>query len=62
MDGKDIQHIVGIIISLLLIIGGISGSFVLRGTNSSELLIVVGFIFLIGDLYSMVKYNKEKGD
>ncbi len=47
----------GIIVSILLIIGGASGQFVLRGTNSSAALIVAGFLFLAWDIISIIYKN-----
>lgn len=40
-------RVIGIIISLVMIIGGLSGSLVLRGTDSSITLIVIGVIMLV---------------
>ena len=57
---KMYEKIIGLIVSILLIIGGLSGSMVLRGTNSSELLVIVGVIFLIIDLYLIVTHNKDQ--
>lgn len=61
------QDIVSILFSLLLIIGGASGQFVLRGTSSSSALVLAGIAFLGWDLYSVVKkrtalskYEQEK--
>lgn len=57
-----IGRIIGILISLGLIIGGLSGEFVLRGTNSSIALVVAGVIFLIWDIYKIIKDRKNKDD
>lgn len=43
-------NIIGIIISIFLIIGGLKGDLVLRGTNSSIALVVAGILFLIYDI------------
>ena len=51
--------IFGLLISIGLIIGGLSGNFVLRGTNSSGALVVVGCLFLIGDIVSLATHNKK---
>ena len=51
-------RIVGIIISIGLIIAGLSGSFVLKGTNSSIALVIVGVIWLVYDIF-MLKKDKE---
>ncbi|MBQ9545907.1 MAG: hypothetical protein IJU90_01280 [Bacteroidales bacterium] len=53
-----ISRIIGIIISIVLIIAGLSGSFVLKGTNSSIALVVVGAIWLAYDLF-MLKKDRE---
>ncbi|MCR4828604.1 MAG: hypothetical protein K5864_03985 [Bacteroidales bacterium] len=57
-----VGRIIGILISLGLIIGGLSGEFVLRGTNSSKALVVAGVIFLIWDIYKIIKDRKNKND
>jgi len=44
----------GILVSLGLIFGGLSGRMVLRGTNSSPALVVAGVVFLILDIVTMV--------
>ncbi len=51
--------IINLIISIGLIIGGLSGQLVLRGTNSSGLLIAVGVLYLIYDIYLIAKYKKS---
>ena len=48
------------IISLVMIIGGLSGAFVLKGTNSSVALVVIGFIFLVIDIIGIVRASKEE--
>jgi hypothetical protein len=53
-----VWKIFGLLVSIGLIAGGVSGELVLRGTNSSEALIVAGVIFLIGDVYSIATYKK----
>ena len=55
-----ISRIIGLLISIGLIIGGLSGEFVLRGTNSSTLLVIAGFVFLIIDIVSIVAYQKSE--
>jgi uncharacterized membrane protein YfcA len=52
--------IFGLFVSIGLIIGGLSGQFVLRGTESSTALVVVGCLFLIWDIYSLATHNKKK--
>ena len=57
-----IGKIIGLIISLALIIAGLSGNFVLKGTNSSAALVIVGAIFLVFDIIGMVKYKRNNND
>lgn len=53
-------HILGIIISFALILGGLSGQFVLIGTNSSSALVIFGIGMLIYDIYQIISYKKIK--
>ena len=55
-------RIIGIIISLVMIIGGLTGKLALRGTGSSTALVVVGVIFLIIEIVLLVKENKAFSD
>lgn len=48
------RYIFGMVISIGLIIAGLSGQFVLRGTDSSSALAVAGFFFLIFDIVRMI--------
>lgn len=50
--------IVGILISIFLIVGGLSGRMVLRFTDSSPALVVAGFLFLAWDIFSLVRKKK----
>jgi hypothetical protein len=52
--------IFGLFVSIFLIAGGASGHLVLRGTNSSQALMVVGVIFLIWDIYSIATHKRQK--
>ena len=52
--------IFGLFVSIGLIIGGLSGEFVLRGTESSSALIVVGFLFLIWDIIAIATHKKQQ--
>lgn len=52
--------ILGLLVSIGLIIGGLSGEMVLRGTDSSGALVAVGFLFLIYDIYLLATHNKVK--
>ncbi|MDR2293441.1 MAG: hypothetical protein LBE11_08230 [Prevotellaceae bacterium] len=54
--------IIQLLISIGLIIGGLSGEFVLRGTNSSALLIIFGCIWLIYDIYAIVTHKKDRSE
>ena len=57
-----VARIIGLIISIGLIIAGLSGEFVLKGTNSSAALVIVGAIFLVFDIIGMVKYKRNNND
>lgn len=57
-----IGRIIGIIISLVMIIGGLSGELALRGTNSSTALVVLGFVFLAIEVFRIVRDKKSDGD
>ena len=54
------RKIFSLVVSLVLIIGGLSGQLVLRGTNSSIALVVVGFGLLIWNIYALATHKKEK--
>jgi hypothetical protein len=54
-----IGKIFGLLVSIGLIVGGATGNMVLRGTNSSEALMVAGVIFLIFDIYSIATHKKS---
>jgi hypothetical protein len=49
-----------IIIGIVFIVGGLSGKLVLRGTNSSMALVVVGFILVAVGIYRLT--NKEEDE
>ena len=53
------NDIFGILVSIFLIIGGLSGRLVLRGTDSSPALVIAGFIFLAWDIITLVKKRKQ---
>ena len=57
-------NVLSILFSVFLILGGLSGRYVLRGTNSSAALVVAGFLFLIWDILSArsQKAAAEKAD
>lgn len=52
-------EIISLLLSVLLILGGASGQFVLRGTNSSVGLMLVGLGYLAWDIYSIIKKRTE---
>ena len=52
--------IFGLFVSIFLIIGGLSGELVLRGTESSTALVVVGFLYLIWDIYAIATHKNQK--
>ena len=58
MAGK----IFGLLISIGLIIAGLTGDFVLVGTNSSTALVIAGVIFLIIDIVGIVRASKNNAD
>jgi len=51
--------IIQLIFSIGLIIGGLSGNFVLRGTNSSAALVAFGVLWFIFDIIQIITYNKN---
>lgn len=58
--GSHTGAIIGIFISIGLIIAGLSGEFVLRGTNSSTALVVVGCLYLIYDIVKLAGQNDNQ--
>ena len=52
--------VMSILISLLLIFQGLSGRYVLRGTNSSRALVLVGLAFLVLDILKIVERKKQQ--
>jgi hypothetical protein len=54
-----VWRILQLLLSLGLIIGGLSGDYVLRGTESSGALVIFGIGWLIYDIYQIVTYNKD---
>ncbi|MDR1800266.1 MAG: hypothetical protein LBQ95_00225 [Lachnospiraceae bacterium] len=56
-----VGYILQIVISVGLIIGGLSGKLVFRGTNSSAALVVFGVVWLIIDIIRLIVYvNRTK--
>jgi len=58
MNKSMIAKISGLLVSLLMIAGGFSGVLVLRGTNSSTALVIVGFAWLAYDIYLIATHKK----
>lgn len=54
------RRIISVIVCVILIIGGLSGELVLRGTNSSMALIAVAAIFLIYEVWKIIGLRKDK--
>ena len=54
-----IGRIIGLLISIALIIMGLSGEYVLKGTESSTALVVVGVLFLVVDIIGIVRAKKN---
>ena len=52
--------ILQLLVSIGLIIGGLSGEYVLRGTESSTALVVAGFAWLAWDIYSIATHGRKK--
>ncbi|MDR0232194.1 MAG: hypothetical protein LBI82_08765 [Dysgonamonadaceae bacterium] len=54
------RAIFNLIISIIFIIGGLSGGLVLRGTNSSGALVIVGFVFLSISIYRLATNGQNQ--
>ena len=57
-----VGNIIGIIISIAIIIGGLTGGLVLRGTNSSIALVVVGILFLLYDISKLFPSTEDEDE
>ncbi len=57
-----IGRIIGLLISVGLIVAGLSGNFVLRGTDSSIALVIAGVVFLIFDIIGIIREKNNKGN
>ena len=57
-----IGRIIGILVSVALIIMDLSGEYVLKGTESSTALVVVGFLFLLWEVFGLVRDKKKEDD
>ncbi len=53
------KRVLGIIISIVIIGLGLSGQFVLKGTNSSTALVIAGVVFLIIEIIAAVIESKR---
>ena len=53
------SSIYSFIIGTIMIIGGASGNLVLRGTNRSDLLIIVGIVVIAFGIYNFYKSRNE---
>lgn len=60
--GNVVWRVIGIIISLIMIIGGLSGTLVLKGTNSSTALAAVGGVLLLIEIVLLVVSNKNNNN
>ena len=56
------SDVFGVLISVGLIFGGLSGQYVLRGTQSSSALVVAGFIFLVIDIIGIIMKSKKRSE
>jgi hypothetical protein len=59
VEGVVMRGIINVIIGLLLVVGGLSGKFVLLGTNSSVLLAVFGGAIAGLGVYRLIKDRGE---
>lgn len=59
-NNNMVVRIIGLIISIAMIILGLNGGFVLKGTNSSMALVIVGVVFLVFDIIGIVRYSKKR--
>ena len=49
------RGVIGLIISVIMIIGGLSGNLVLKGTDSGGALAAVGGVFLVINVFRIVQ-------
>lgn len=54
-------RIIGILVSIALIVAGLSGEYVLKGTESSVALVVVGVLFLVWEIFGFMR-DKRNGE
>ena len=54
-------RIIGILVSIALIVAGLSGDYVLNGTKSSVALVVVGVLFLVWEIFAFMR-DKRNGE
>ena len=58
-SGSIVGRIIGLVISLVMIVGGLSGTLVLKGTNSSTALVIVGGLLLVFEIVMLVLPNSK---
>ncbi len=54
-----LSGIINILVGAILIVAGMSGWFVMRGTNTSVPLIVIGALLVAYGLFQMIPKKKE---
>jgi len=59
LRNRLIYDIIGMIISIIILIGALMGGLVLRGTNSSGALAAFILLILLYEIYSFIKHYKE---
>lgn len=57
-----IGRIIGLLISIGLLIAGLSGEFVLRGTDSSVALVIAGVVFLVFDIIGIIREKNNNNN
>lgn len=58
-EGGLVWRVIGIVVSLVMIIGGLSGTLVLKGTDSGIALAVVGGLILIFNIIMLALASKK---
>lgn len=59
LELENMKRVFGIIISVVIIGLGLSGQFVLKGTNSSTALVIAGVLFLVIEIIGAIRDNKR---
>lgn len=57
--GSIVGRIIGLVISLVMIVGGLSGTLVLKGTNSSTALAIIGGLLLVFEIVMFTVSNNK---